>query len=62
MKLGFCSVLTLIFVIFKLMGMFDIGWLWVFSPLWIGYSAMLLMTLIFGITAFFLSYVGNDKK
>lgn len=30
------TVLTIIFVILKLVGTIDWGWLWVLSPLWIG--------------------------
>ena len=33
--LGFSSVLTLIFVVLKLVGVIDWSWLWVFSPTWI---------------------------
>lgn len=40
-KLGFCSILTLVFVIAKLTGYLDWTWLWVFSPLWLPLSVFL---------------------
>lgn len=36
MKLGFCHILTLIFVIAKLTNYIDWSWWWVFAPLIIG--------------------------
>ena len=37
MKLGFCSVLTLLFIGLKLTGYITWSWVWVFSPIWILY-------------------------
>lgn len=34
--LGFWSVLQLIFIVLKLCGVINWGWLWVLSPIWIG--------------------------
>lgn len=33
--LGFCAVLTLIFITLKLCGVIEWSWLWVLAPLWI---------------------------
>ena len=33
--MGFCSVLTLIFITLKLLGTITWSWWWVLSPLWI---------------------------
>lgn len=33
--LGLGSILTIIFVIAKLLGLFTYGWVWVFAPIWI---------------------------
>ena len=33
--LGFCDVLTVVFVVLKLTDVIDWSWWWVFSPLWI---------------------------
>lgn len=42
-KLGFASVLTLIFITLKLLGKITWSWVWVLSPLWI---ALLLMIIL----------------
>lgn len=44
MKVGFFGLLTIVFITLKLTGVINWGWLWVFSPLWIG--ALLLMMII----------------
>ena len=35
--LGFCSVLTIIFVVLKLVGVINWSWVWVLSPIWISW-------------------------
>lgn len=42
-KLGFASVLTLIFITLKLLGKIDWAWIWVLSPLWIVFVALVLI-------------------
>ena len=37
--MGLCGVLTTIFVVLKLIGVIDWPWVWVLSPLWIGFLA-----------------------
>lgn len=37
--MGFCSSLTLVFIILKLTGNIGWSWLWVLSPLWLGVCA-----------------------
>jgi hypothetical protein len=52
--LGLCSVLTIIFVVLKVLGVAPVatwGWLWVLSPLWIGFLAGLGLLLLFGLIA-----------
>ncbi len=41
--MGFSSALTVLFVAFKLLGYIDWPWIWVFSPLWIMGSLLLLL-------------------
>ena len=55
--LGFSSVLTIVFVVLKLVGVIDWSWVWVFSPLWI--SAILTVLVIVGIVLY---GVHEDKK
>lgn len=33
--IGFCGLLTIVFIALKLMGYINWSWTWVFSPLWI---------------------------
>lgn len=32
---GFCGILTIVFIVLKLTGVIDWTWLWVLSPIWI---------------------------
>jgi len=34
---GFCGLLTIAFIVLKLCGVIQWSWLWVLSPLWIGF-------------------------
>ena len=44
--LGLGSVLTIIFVVLKLVGVIDWSWIWVLSPVWI---SLILWTVMIGI-------------
>lgn len=33
--IGFCGLLTIVFIVLKLLGKITWSWLWVLSPLWI---------------------------
>lgn len=33
--IGFCGILTIVFVVLKLIGVISWSWLWVLSPIWI---------------------------
>lgn len=41
---GFCSLLTIVFITLKLLGYITWSWLWVLSPLWI--SAIIVILLV----------------
>jgi len=47
--LGVTSVLTIIFVVLKLVHVIDWSWWWVLSPLWIGLALLILLLLIVAI-------------
>ena len=49
--LGLGSVLTIVFVVLKLVGVIDWSWWWVLSPLWI--SALLILLLIVGMVIYY---------
>lgn len=41
--IGFTGLLTLIFITLKLCGVISWSWVWVLSPLWIGWALVLLI-------------------
>lgn len=47
MKLGFAFWLTIVFVALKIFGAIDWSWIWVFSPIWIGYSLIFVLVLTY---------------
>lgn len=44
--LGFCSALTIAFIVLKLCGIINWSWLWVLAPMWISLAFGLLLILI----------------
>ena len=44
--LGLCDVLTIVFVVLKLVGVIDWSWLWVLSPLWINAGIVIILAVI----------------
>ena len=40
MKIGFLGLLTLVFIVLKLTHYIDWSWLWVLSPLWLGWLSL----------------------
>lgn len=54
--LGLASVLTIVFVVLKLVGVIDWKWIWVLCPLWIG--LILTVLLIIGVAI----YIRSGKK
>lgn len=51
--LGFCAVLTLIFITLKLLGKISWSWLWVLSPLWIPIALIVLLMVVVSIITIF---------
>ena len=51
MKMGICSVLSLIFVTLKLTGVIAWSWLWVLLPFWGPMALGLVLLLLAGIIA-----------
>lgn len=43
---GFCGLLTLIFITLKLLNVIEWSWLWVLSPIWISAALTLVIVLI----------------
>lgn len=52
---GFCGLLTIVFIVLKLTDVIGWSWLWVLSPLWIPFvvvgSILLLIACVVAITA-----------
>lgn len=44
--IGFAGLLTIAFIILKLIGIIKWSWLWVLSPLWISFIVGLILILI----------------
>ncbi len=43
--IGFCGLLTIVFIILKILGFIQWSWLWVLSPLWIPF-ALIFVTIV----------------
>ena len=54
--LGLASVLTIIFVILKLVGVITWSWWWVFSPIFIDFGLTIIVLVIYVI------YIVHDSK
>jgi hypothetical protein len=46
MQIGFTGLLTLIFITLKLIGYIEWAWIWVLSPLWIGFVLFFALALL----------------
>lgn len=51
---GFSGLLTIAFIVLKLMGYIAWSWWWVLSPLWISFALVVLILLIIAAIALFL--------
>lgn len=49
--MGFSGVLTIVFIVLKLIGIIEWSWLWVLSPLWISWAITLGVLIVIGIIA-----------
>ena len=47
--IGFAGLLTIVFIVLKLLDKIDWDWVWVLSPLWISAALAVLVLIIFGI-------------
>ena len=51
--IGFCGLLSIVFITLKLVGKIDWSWLWVLSPLWIPISIVITFLIIIGLIYYF---------
>jgi len=49
--IGFTGLLTIVFIVLKLLHQIDWSWWWVLSPLWIGLSLGIFILVVFVIIA-----------
>ena len=47
--IGFCGLLTIVFITLKLMGKIAWSWWWVLSPIWIPFAIVIAIVAIAGI-------------
>lgn len=52
--IGFAGLLTIVFIVLKLLDKIDWAWVWVLSPLWISVALAVLVLIIFGIVYMFI--------
>lgn len=58
---GFTGILTLIFITLKLLGVINWSWVWVLSPLWIGFAAVVAIIIIALIVIFIKIKINNMR-
>ena len=44
--IGFCGLLTIVFIVLKLIGYISWSWVWVLSPLWISWLIAIILIII----------------
>ena len=44
--IGFCGVLTIAFIVLKLLGVINWSWLWVLSPIWISVLIAMIVLIV----------------
>lgn len=53
---GFCSILTIVFIVLKLCGVITWSWWWVLAPIWIPTAVVLTFFIIVGIIILYSQY------
>jgi len=59
--IGFCGILTIIFVVLKALGYITWSWWWVFAPLWIPAAFVAVLALV-GIIIQLVEFIAERKK
>ena len=50
--IGFCSILTIVFIVLKLTGVIAWKWVWVIAPTWIPLAIVIVCLVILGIVKY----------
>ena len=45
--IGFTGVLTIVFIVLKLVGVINWSWWWVLSPIWIGFILAIVLVVLY---------------
>ena len=43
--IGFCGLLTIVFIVLKLLDVIEWSWLWVLSPIWISAALVIIIVI-----------------
>ena len=62
MKIGFLGLLTLVFIVLKLTHYIDWSWLWVLSPLWLGWLVVTAILFVYALIVFGKTTVKSKNK
>lgn len=54
--IGFCGLLTIAFIVLKLIGKITWSWIWVLAPMWIPTALWILAIIIAFIVAFIINH------
>lgn len=49
--IGFAGLLTIVFIVLKLIGKIDWPWIWVLSPIWISIALVVVIILVVALIA-----------
>ena len=58
--IGFIGVLTIVFIVLKLVGVIEWSWMWVLSPIWISGGLTLVALIIVGLIALAVALFKKD--
>ena len=53
--IGFCGLLTIVFIVLKLCGVISWSWVWVLSPVWISFSLVVIIIAITLLVVYFIN-------
>ena len=62
MKIGFLGLLTLVFIVLKLTHHIDWSWVWVLSPLWLGWLSLTAILFLLALIGFGKTTVKSKNK
>jgi len=55
--IGFTGLLTIVFIVLKLLGKIDWAWIWVLSPLWISTALFLAIIILIPLITFIIAII-----